>query len=142
MTSSQLLERRWIHAHLFECGSNWHCFYFSHQDIEPGTGNHWEYGCHLHYISHLWPNKKKRWIWDKFNKRSTEIKDSLHIRFEPFDFSALDEVEENKNQQPLAADFFDSNLACGCGSVPLPVAHMATRGVWFAKVRLRPKSIQ
>lgn len=139
-TDSQLLERRLIHVHLFECGSDWHCLYFSHQDIEP-SNNHWEYGCHLHYVSHLWPNKKKGWIWNKFNKRYTKIKDSLHIRFKSFDFSISDEGEESKNQQPLAADIFNSNLAFGCGSVPLPVAHMATRGVWFAQVSLRFKSI-
>jgi len=38
---SGLLERRYIHVHLFEYGSDWHCFYFSHQDIDPADTNHW-----------------------------------------------------------------------------------------------------
>lgn len=136
-TRAQLLERRYIHAHLFECGSDWHCFYFSDQDIEPSSENHWKYGCHLHYISHLWPRLKKRLIWNEFNKRSTEITGSLHIRFEPFEFPNQDEAKEsylgNDNQSPLWSDIFNPNLACGCGSVPLPVAHMATRGLWVIK---------
>ena len=135
-TDSQLLERRYIHAHLFECGSDWHCFYFSHQDIEPSR-NHWKYGCHLHYISHLWPHLKKRLIWNKFNKRTTQISDSIHIRFEPFDFSTLDEAKGNSGN--TAVEIFKPEFACGLGPVPLPVAHMATRGLWVTKVRFRPK---
>lgn len=138
--SSGLLERKYIHVHLFEFSSDWHCFYFTHQDIEP-TKNHWKHGCHLHYISHLWPNLKKRWIWSKFNQRSTEISGSLHIRFEPFEFPNPDEAKEsylnNGSKLPLWAAIFDPNLAYGCGSVPLPVAHMATRGLWVTKVSLR-----
>ncbi len=84
--SSGLLERKYIHVHLFEFSSDWHCFYFTHQDIEPTSANHWKHGCHLHYISHLWPGLKKKWIWSKFSKRSTDILGSLHIRFEPFEF--------------------------------------------------------
>jgi len=135
--SAGLSQRRYIHAHLFECGSDWHCFYFSHQDIEPADANHWKYGCHVHYISHLWPNLGKRWIWNKFNKRYTEISGSLHIRFEPFEYPHPDEAKEsylNKSELPPWAINFDPNLAYGCGSVPSPVAHMATRGLWVTKV--------
>ena len=143
---SGLLERRWIHVHLFECGQDWHYFYFSHQDIDPTDTNHWKYGCHLHYISHLWPNLKKGWIWKKFNKRSTEISGSLHIRFEPFEFLNPDEaVESNLNDEstlPPWAVIFNPNLAYGCGSVPLPVAHMATRGLWVTKVSIPHKPNQ
>lgn len=137
---STLLERRYIHVHLFEHGLDWHCFYFSYQDIEPASTNHWEYGCHLHYISHLWPQLRKRWVWNKFNQRSTRISGSLHIRFEPFEFPSLDEAKEiqlnNKSKLPPRAANFDPNLAYGCGSVPLPVAHVATRGLWVTKVSL------
>jgi len=143
---SGLLERRYIHVHLFEYGSDWHCFYFSHQDIDPADTNHWKYGCHLHYVSHLWPNLKKRWIWNKFNKRSTEISGSLHIRFEPFEFPNPDEaVESNLNDKstlPPWALIFNPDLACGCGTTPVPVAHMTTRGLWVTKVSLPHKSNQ
>ena len=145
-TRSGLLERRWIHVHLFEYGLEWHCFYFSHQDIEPTSANHWKYGCHLHYISHLWPKLKKRWIWNKFNQRYTEISGSLHMRFEPFEFPNPDKPIENYlingSKLPPWAVIFDPNLAYGCGSVPLPVAHMATRGLWVTKVSLPSKSNQ
>ncbi len=143
---SILLERKYIHVHLFEFSSDWHCFYFTHQDIEPTSANHWKYGCHLHYISHLWSRLKKRWVWNKFNQRSTEISGSLHIRFEPFEFPNPDDAKEgylnSGSKLPPWAVIFDPNLACGCGSVPLPVAHMATRGLWVTKVSLRPKSNQ
>lgn len=137
---SGLVERRQLHVHLFESGSNWHCFYFSHQDIDPADTNHWNYGCHLHYISHLWPNLNKRHIWGKFNQRFTEISGSLHIRFEPFDFPNPDEIAEGNLYDPKTRQFwidiFNPNLSCGCGSVPLPVAHMATRGAWISKVSI------
>lgn len=143
---STLLERKYIHVHLFEYSSHWHCFYFTHQDIEPTSANHWKHGCHLHYVSHLWPNFKKRPIWNKFNKRSTEISGGLHIRFQPFeyrDLSAEQEADPDKaGKVPPWAIIFDPNLANGCGSVPLPVAHLATRGLWMTKMSLRPKSNQ
>jgi len=145
-TSSILLERRYIHVHLFEHSSDWHCFYFSHQDIEPASTNHWKYGCHLHYISHLWPELKKRWIWNKFNKRFTQISGSLHIRFEAFKFPRPSEVNaidpDDRSTIPPWAVNFDPNRAQGCGSVPLPVAEMATRGLWMLKVSLPSKSIR
>jgi hypothetical protein len=136
---SGLLERKYIHVHLFEFSSDWHCFYFTHQDIEPTSANHWKHGCHLHYISHLWPGLNKRWIWSKFNKRSTDISGSLHIKFEPFEFPnhAIESSVNNVSELPPWADIFNPNLANGCGSVPLPVAHMATRGLWVTKVSLR-----
>jgi len=137
---SGLLERRYIHIHLFEFGNEWHCFYFSHQDIDPADTNHWKYGCHLHYINHLWPNLKKRFVWKQFNKRSTEIPGNVHIRFDPFEFPHPDEaIESNLNDEktlPPWANIFDSNLASGCGSAPLPVAHVATRGLWITKVSI------
>ncbi|MBM4445924.1 MAG: hypothetical protein FJ023_01050 [Chloroflexi bacterium] len=145
-TRSGLLERRYIHVHLFECGSDWHCFYFSHQDIEPSGANHWRYGCHLHYVSHLWPKLRKKWVWNQFNKRFTEISGSLHIRFEPFEFPHPDEAKEsnliNGSTLPPWAVAFDPNLACGCGAIALPVAQVATRGLWVIKVSPPYKSNQ
>lgn len=133
-TRSILLERRYIHVHLFEYSADWHCFYFSHQDILPN--NHWKHGCHLHYISHLWPRMRKRWIWNKFNQRSTEISYSLHIRFEPFKFLHLDEAieiyKQNVNRLPPWPVIFDPKLACG-GSGPQPVAQITTRGGMIAQ---------
>ena len=143
---SGLLERRYIHVHLFEYGQHWHCFYFSHQDIDPADTNHWKYGCHLHYVSHLWPNLSKRWVWNQFSKRSTEIPGNLHIRFEPFEFPHPNETVEsrldNESKLPPWAVIFDPNLAYGCGSVSLPVAQMATRGLWVAEVSIPCKSNQ
>ncbi len=139
---SGLLERRYLHVHLFEYSSEWHCFYFSHQDIEPAETNHWKKGgSHVHYISHLWPELKKRWIWSKFNKRYTDISGSLHIKFEPFEFpdsfkSKGSYLKDNSKLPPWAV-IFDPSLAAGCGVIPLPAAHVATRGLWFAKVSLR-----
>ena len=138
--SSGLLERRYIHVHLFEYGSDWHCLYFSHDDIDPEDSNNWTYGCHLHYVSHLWPNLKKGQIWKRFNKRSTEISGNLHIRFAPFEFPNPDEGAKsylnNGRRLPPWATIFDPDLASGCGSAPVPVAQMATRGLWVAKVSI------
>jgi hypothetical protein len=136
---SGLIERKYIHVHLFEHSSDWHCFYFTHQDIDP-TANHWKYGCHLHYISHLWPQFRKRWIWNKFNQRSIDISGSLHMRFEPFEFPKPDEDKNYdlnmRNSLPPWTAIFDSKFAGGCGSKPLPMPHVATRGMWFLKVFL------
>jgi hypothetical protein len=145
-TGSILLERRYIHVHMFEHSKNWHCFYFSHQDIEPKSTNHWKYGSHLHYVSYLWSKLTKRWVWYKFNKRFTEISDSLHIRFEPFEFpnpgTGIQIDPNNISTIPPWAVNFDPSLAPGCGSVPLPVPQLATRGLWVMKVSLPSKSMQ
>ncbi len=138
-TSASLSERRYIHVHLFEYSSDWHCFYFSHDDIEPGENNHWKYGCHLHYVSHLWPNYKKQQIWKAFNKRSTEISGNFHIKFEPFEFSNPDEIAESgqSHESKLPGTvIFDPDYAQGDCSKPLPVAHVATRGIWFSKISI------
>lgn len=145
-THSTLLERRYIHVHLFEHGSDWHYLYFSHQDIEPASTNHWEYGCHLHYISYLWPQLRKRWIWYKFNKRFTQVSHSLHIRFEPFEFpnpgQGVQIDPNNRSTIPPWAVGFDPSVALGCGSVPLPVAQMTTRGLWVMTVSLPSRAVQ
>jgi hypothetical protein len=138
-----LEQRRYIHVHLFEYSSDWHCIFFSHQDIEP-TDNHWKYGCHLHYISHLWSNLDKRRVWNQFNKRSTEISGNLHIKFEPFNFSKLNEANNqtgDKQEQPPQLIIFNPTLANGLGSIPLPVAHLTTRGLWITTVSFLHKKV-
>jgi hypothetical protein len=126
---------------MFEHGSDWHCFYFSHEDIDPGDSNHWTLGCHLHYVSHLWPNLNKASVLKYFNKRSTEISGNLHIRFEPFHFPHPNEGTESdfndKITLPPWSIIFDPNTANGCGSAPLPVAQVATRGLFIGKASLR-----
>lgn len=131
-----LAQRKYVHVHLFERSSDWHCFYFRHQDIEHETD--WKYGSHLHYLSHLW-TLNKRWVWSKFNKRRFDIS-GIHIKFEPFDFSKLDEAESSadvKKELPPQLVIFDPTLAKGLGSIPLPVAHLATRGAWITTVSFR-----
>ena len=74
-------QRRRIHAHLFENDKEWHCFYFSFKDMENENPNHWKYGSHIHYVSHLWPNVDKNKLWDSFDKRTISIDGALHIKF-------------------------------------------------------------
>lgn len=59
-------QRRNIYVHIFERGVEWHCFYFSLGDIDVGEKNHWIQGCHIHYLSHLWPNYNKEQVWNIF----------------------------------------------------------------------------
>jgi hypothetical protein len=143
---SALLERRYLHVHLFEHSKNWHCFYFSHQDIEPESTNHWKYGPHVHYISHLWPKLTKGRVWYRFNRRFTEISDSYHIRFEPLEFPKPGkgtQIDPNDaGTVPPWAVNFDPSVAQGCGSTPLPVAEVATRGSWVMTVSLPPRPMQ
>ncbi|MCJ7655613.1 MAG: hypothetical protein MUO97_10040, partial [Dehalococcoidia bacterium] len=68
----------------------------------------------------------------------------LHIKFEPFEYPnhALESSANNTGKLPPWAVIFDTNLANGCGSVPLPVAQVATRGLWVMKVSPPSKSNQ
>lgn len=127
--SASLLERRYLHVHIFERGADWHCFYFSHQDIESGDTNHWKGSCHVHYLSHLWPNLDKKWVWSRFTKRQTDISNSLHIRFEPLEF-------DSPARTIVWPRIFDPQLACGADSLPLPVVQVTTRGACFTKVSI------
>jgi hypothetical protein len=78
-------------------------------------------------------------VWSKFNKRSTDVSGSLHIKFEPFEFPnhALESSVGKASEMPPWAIIFDPSLACGCGSVPLPVPHMTTRGLWVTQAKFR-----
>ena len=142
---SLLLERRHIHVHLFERRAVWHCFYFSFDDIEPIGKNHWAYGSHLHYVSHLWPNHRKDRIWRAFDRRKTEIPSNLHIHFTPFDFS-----DESWPPPELAASaatsagslLFAPELAAYEGPKPTPTAHLLTRGVWITNVSIPSRDME
>jgi len=133
---SGLIERRYVHVHLFERSSEWHFFYFSHQDIENTKFNHWKCGPHIHYVSHLWPQLNKRLLWNKFNKRNAVISGSIHMKFHPFEFPDID-VARNpslmNSQQRSSSIIYNPDLANGYDSYLLPVAQLKTRGVWITK---------
>lgn len=75
-------EQKMNHVHLIEKGKEWHCFYFSYRDMDYGKKGHWEHGSHLHYVSYLWPNLRKRQVWESFDQRNVNIQGSVHIRIE------------------------------------------------------------
>ena len=77
-------ERKNFMVHLFERGTEWHCFYNTYQDMEEGKNGHWENGAHLHYLSYLWPEYRKKQVWDSFEKRRVEI-NGVHISLKPFE---------------------------------------------------------
>ncbi len=81
-------ERKRIHIHVLEKDNEWHCFYYTYSDIESGNKSHWNYGSHLHYVSYLWPNLRKRQVWESFDQRTVEIQGSAHIRLRPFVFDS------------------------------------------------------
>jgi len=76
-------ERKRYHVHLFERDKEWHCFYYTYKDMESGKERHWELGSHLHYVSHLWTNYRKKQVWDSFDQRNVDIQ-GVHIKLEPF----------------------------------------------------------
>lgn len=76
-------ERKRNHVHFFEKGKEWHCFYYSYKDMESGEKRHWKLGSHLHYVSYLWPDLRKRQVWEAFDKRNVDIQ-GVHIKLDPF----------------------------------------------------------
>jgi len=74
-------ERKNYMVHLFERGKEWHLFYYTYKDMETGDKSHWKHGSHLHYVSHLWPEYKKRQLWESFDNRNINIQ-GVHIRLE------------------------------------------------------------
>ncbi len=137
-----LNERRYIHIHLFEGGAIWHLFFFSHQDIDPES-NHWKNGCHLHYVSYLWTNLTKQSSWKEFNKRKTQISGNLHIKFEPFEFptSVEESVKSGGEGLKKLPRMIDPASASGLGPFPIPLAELATRGMWAGEVSF-PKDVR
>lgn len=98
-------ERKNYMIHLFESGEKWHCFYGTYKDMEP---NSWKYGPHLHYVSYLWPEYRKRQVWESFDQRKHNI-EGEHIRLEPLpspppqanqEFRELAQAFINRYKQP------------------------------------------
>ncbi len=136
--SPLLQERRCIHVHFFNRGTEWHCFWFSYEDIEPTADkNHWLHGPHVHYISHLWANYTKAAIWASFDRRKTQISGNLHVRFKPFDFSDENWPTGKRTQGPSAWSFLFVPYLPKSGILePTPTAQIATRGMWITKISL------
>lgn len=86
-------ERKNYMIHLFESGEKWHCFYYTYKDMEPVGKNSWKHGPHLHYVSYLWPEYRKRQVWESFDNRQHNI-EGIHIRLEP-----LPEYNQEGNQE-------------------------------------------
>lgn len=107
------LQRRHIYVHMFRHENEWHCFYFSDNDIETEKENHWKLGAHLHYINYLWTNYSYEEVWKKFDIRKTEIPGNIHIKFNPFEFPKPGEDNQN----------------------PLPLAQITTRGLLVLDIR-------
>jgi len=81
INARQYGEEKRILVDLFEKESQWHCFYNTYRDMQSDD-NHWKYGSHIHYVSYLWPEYRKKQIWELFDKRVTKIAGSIHIRYE------------------------------------------------------------
>ena len=75
-------QRRNVCCHIFENGIMWHCFYFSYEDSQnmPRKRQHWKCGTHIHYVSYLWDNDRKK-LWDKLDSRKINVTD-FHIKYE------------------------------------------------------------
>jgi hypothetical protein len=87
-------ERRHNSIHWFGRKNEWHCLYFSFEDIRD---NHWKHGSHAHYISHVWGMERKD-VWEALKEKNINLP-SAHIRF-------LDEFpKDNAPHEPnLAPD--------------------------------------
>ena len=139
-TRGIFLERRHIHVHLLRGDEAWHCIYFSYDDIEPAGSNHWKYGAHLHYVSHLWPSLSAEAVWNAFKQRKTQIPGVLHVRLIPFEYSAAHQLafpilNDSFSSEP-GAFAFSPGLALKRTGEPAPPAAIATRGLWTASVSL------
>jgi hypothetical protein len=132
--SPSIQERRCLHIHLFEYSTVWHYFYFSHQDVNIESTNHWKYGCHIHFVNYLWTEYSKSLIWKIFNKRNNEISGNLHIRFSSVNYSDQ-EVNiksdlNRKNTLPPYSFAYNPEYATEFSSIALPVRQLITRGIW------------
>jgi hypothetical protein len=67
-----------MRIHLFEKGSEWHCFYFGYRDIR---GEHSSVGTHVHYCSHNWQPSAQMVL--KLLKQPKYSIKSAHISIEP-----------------------------------------------------------
>ena len=94
-------ERKNYMVHLFERSKEWHCFYYTYKDMDDKS--HWRLGPHLHYVSYLWPNYRKRQVWESFDKRTINIQ-GVHIKLEP---SVIDSQSFNRQFKSLAIDMLN-----------------------------------
>jgi hypothetical protein len=79
----QTFQARKIHVcHLFERRDNWHCFFFSLEELHNHRNSHWNEGAHLHYVSSLWCRLKPHQLLKMFDERDVRIPGKLHIRFD------------------------------------------------------------
>lgn len=127
-----LRERKVINVHLFESGSQWHCFFFTYSDIDEVSENHWEGGPHIHYVSHIWPRLNRNTLWESLNRRRERASSGVHIKFDPFDWQPGDKKGSGFTDDtffPIDAKLFKSG-------VPIPLALLSTRGVWLATFRV------
>jgi len=69
-------ERKRVHAHMFERGAKWHCFFFDMNDVTDP-----EHGPHLHYISHRWPGIDRDAVLAAFDERRHSLPRQVHIRY-------------------------------------------------------------
>ena len=74
-------EQRKVHlCHLFQRHDEWHCFYFSFNDIESAD-NHWRGGSHVHYVSSKWCRLKPPQVLRLFDHREVNIVGDFHVRY-------------------------------------------------------------
>jgi hypothetical protein len=59
---------------------NWHLFYSDIRDRKMND-NHWKYGPHIHYVSHLWPNLDCKTTWKSFCKTGKKEINGKHIKY-------------------------------------------------------------
>jgi hypothetical protein len=127
--SSLFKFRRQVQVHFFESKSLWHCFYFSYEDIENETDNHWKMGAHLHYVSYLWPNLEAAKVWESFEKRKTDITNGIHIKFMPFKFDST----EGTGSGSIIENLLPTEVKILKSLQPIPTAVLLTRGQWIAR---------
>jgi hypothetical protein len=82
--SNQFKFRKNVVAHLFVGETDWHCFYFSYDDlfgIKKSGKNHWEYGDHVHYTSSLFGiHVTKERAWTELDNKKYNLP-NLHIKY-------------------------------------------------------------
>ena len=135
-----LLQRRYLHAHLFQNKEEWHCFYFSFSELEV-TNNHWKNGPHIHYVNNLMSNLGVDDLWNCIDQRNTKIPGKNHIKFKPFEFPEDNIFQEStstnkKVLQPANEFIFDADYALHHQTEPTPVALITTRGFWVSNAFL------
>jgi hypothetical protein len=128
--------RKRSHVHFFESGTDWHCFFYSYNDIDLGDKSRWKYGSHLHYISHLWTYYDKDKVLSSFDTRRSNISHYTHIKFTPFEYTSSGRIEIPFTifgwQPTLLA--ISADLPLNPNLNPIPSAQLATRGFWSGEI--------